>query len=252
MLESPDLQKYDISSLRGVVVSSYMISPEHKRRLQQIFPDTSNVYGSSESMVSMTSAIHSTEAQKTGSVGYPFPHMEVKVVGDQDEVLPIGKAGEVCSRGWFCFSSYYKDPEMTLKTKGMTGWVHSGDIGIMDNTGHIELIGRKDECVVFKHIGDKVYPSLIIDTANKHQAIKEAKVIGIEDSLIGHEVCLFVELHTGAELTKSELEEYFNEELLFLECPTKYFLIDVMPRVGARGKVNIQRLREIAIASMKE
>ncbi|XP_033759851.1 putative acyl-CoA synthetase YngI [Pecten maximus] len=251
MLSSPDLHKYDISSLRGVVVSSYMISPENKKRLQQTFPDTNTVYGSSEAMVSMTSTVLSSESQKMESVGYPFPHTEVKIVGDNDEVLPIGKAGEVCTRGWFCFSKYFKEPEMTLKVKGNNGWVHLGDLGIMDATGHIKLLGRKEECVVFKHIGDKVYPSLILDTASKHEAVKEAKVIGIQDSLIGHEICLFVELNPNAELTEKQLEEYFSSQLMFLECPTKYFILHSLPRVGSRGKVHIQRLKEIAVARLE-
>ncbi|XP_060079313.1 putative acyl-CoA synthetase YngI [Ylistrum balloti] len=251
MLDSPSLQNYDISSLRGVVVTAQMITSELKQRLKQHFPDTSNVYGSSEGMVSMISATLSSETQKSESVGYPFPHTEVKIVGDNNEVLPIGKAGEICTRGWFCFTKYLNDPETTSKAKGETGWLHLGDVGIMDVTGHIQLLGRKEECVVFKHTGDKVYPSLILDTANKHEAVKEAKVVGIQDNHIGHEICLFVQLHPEADLTEKQLEEYFNKELLFLECPTKYFILDAMPRAGARGKVHIQRLKEIAIERLE-
>ncbi|XP_060079314.1 uncharacterized protein LOC132558735 [Ylistrum balloti] len=211
MFDSPSLQNYDISSLRGVIITAYMISPDFKQRLKQYFPDTSDAYGSSEAIVSMTSATLSSQTQQMESVGYPFPHAEV-----------IG--------------NWRRDPR---------------DIGIMDATGHIRLLGRKEECVVFKHSGDKVYPSLILDTANKHEAVKEAKVVGIQDNHIGHEICLFVQLHPEAVLTEKELEEYFIKELLFLECPTEYFILDAMPRVGSRGKVHIQRLKEIAIERLE-
>ncbi|XP_060079308.1 uncharacterized protein LOC132558729 isoform X2 [Ylistrum balloti] len=126
MLDNPSLQNYDISSLRGVVVTAQMITSDLKQRLKQHFPDTSNAYGSSEGMVSMISAALSSETQKSESVGYPFPHTQVKIVGDNNEILPIGKAGEICTRGWFCFTKYLNDPEMTSKAKGETGWLHLG------------------------------------------------------------------------------------------------------------------------------
>ncbi|XP_033760952.1 medium-chain acyl-CoA ligase ACSF2, mitochondrial-like [Pecten maximus] len=246
MLDSPDLNRYDISSLSAVVVTGQSVSSHNLERIFDQFPDTMNAYGSTEVLATMTSTLHSTFDLKRNSVGYPLPHMELKIVGKHGETVPVDNPGEVCVRGWASFLCYFNDPRATAAAKGNSNWIHMGDVGMMDKTGHVKLLGRLAECVTFKHMGEKVFPSLILDTARSHPKVETAVVIGIPDDRLGDDVCLFVELKHEATLTEDELESYFQSKLMFLQCPLYYFVLEKLPRIGARNKVHIAELKQIA------
>ncbi|XP_060084068.1 medium-chain acyl-CoA ligase ACSF2, mitochondrial-like [Ylistrum balloti] len=246
MLDSPDLHRYDISSLRAVVVTGQSVSTNNLNRICDQFPDTMIAYGSTEVQGTMTSNLYSTLDQRRNSVGYPLPHMELKIVGKYGETLPVNQTGEVCVRGWASFLCYFNDPKTTAAVKGHSNWIHMGDVGVMDKTGHVQLLGRMAECVTFKHMGEKVFPQLILDTARSHPKVETAVVIGIPDDRLGDDVCLFVEKKHSTILTEEELECYFQSKLMFLQCPLYYTVLEKLPRVGARGKVHLAKLKEMA------
>ncbi|XP_069104910.1 medium-chain acyl-CoA ligase ACSF2, mitochondrial-like [Argopecten irradians] len=246
MLDSQDLNNYDVTSLSAVVVTGQSVSSRNLNRIFEQFPETLIVYASTEVQATMTSILHSTVEQQRHTAGYPLPHMQLKIVGKHGETLPVGEAGEVCVRGWASFLCYFNDPVTTTATKGNSNWIHMGDVGIMDKTGHVKVLGRLAECVTFKHMGEKVFPSLILDTARSHPKVETAVVIGIPDDKLGDDVCLFVELKHECVLTKEELETYFQSKLMFLQCPLYYFVLDKLPRIGARNKVHLAELKQIA------
>ncbi|OWF40551.1 Acyl-CoA synthetase family member 2, mitochondrial [Mizuhopecten yessoensis] len=246
MLDAPDLNRYDISSLRAVVVTGQSVSSSNLNRICEHFPDTMIAYGSTEVQATMTSKLYSTPEQQRNSVGFPLPHMELKIVGKCGETLAVDEIGEVCVRGWASFLCYFNDPATTAAVKGNSNWIQMGDVGVMDKTGHVKLLGRMAECVTFKHMGEKVFPQLILDTARSHPKVKTAIVIGIPDDRLGDDVCLFVEPTEAAILTEEEIESYFYAKLMFLQCPLYYFVLEKLPRIGARLKVHIAKLREIA------
>ncbi|XP_061165047.1 uncharacterized protein LOC133174021 [Saccostrea echinata] len=149
-------------------------------------------YGASECLVgTCTSPVLSTPDQRLDTVGYPFPHTEVKVIGDKDEILPINVQGEICIKGFGVFYGYLNNNEPGTGPLDNQGWLHTGDIGKMDETSHVTYIGRKTDCLFFKHNGEKIYPKQLTEIISSHADVLGSAVVGIQSDEQGDNFFIF-------------------------------------------------------------
>ncbi|XP_064614783.1 medium-chain acyl-CoA ligase ACSF2, mitochondrial-like isoform X3 [Liolophura sinensis] len=244
MVNSPEFEEYDTSSLRGVTLVAQAISPETRLKLLELFPETVVAFGQSECLsIACTSPGNMGKDMRT--VGYPLAHHEVKVVGESGQTLPVEEMGEIWVRGPCQFLRYLNDDERTREVLDSNGWVHSGDVGKMNSQGYITLIGRKADCIRYKYQGDVIYPGHIEKLFMEFEKVKEAKVVGVQyGDEDGESICLCVVPKPGISLEETELKTYCVDKLISRDRPRYYFIMDSFPLTGARQKVATEKLKE--------
>ncbi|KAH3891464.1 medium-chain acyl-CoA ligase ACSF2, mitochondrial-like [Dreissena polymorpha] len=254
-VQSTERHKYDLSSLRGGNLVGQTLTEPIKQKLLREFPDMLTLYGATECLIGLGCSVRwSTPTQRVLSLGFPYAHCEVKLVNERDEVVPVGSQGEVCIRGWPVLKRYQGNESLTLKAKHhqLNGWYHYGDIGIMDETGHVRFIGRKAECVRFKHFSDTIYPSVIFDAVKKDSRVLNAKVVGIHNDQIGDDICLCVEVGENSDVTEDQLRQLLENEVHENSRPDFYFIFEKFPRTGPRQKIAYQDLRETVAEKLQQ
>ncbi|XP_022321643.2 medium-chain acyl-CoA ligase ACSF2, mitochondrial-like isoform X4 [Crassostrea virginica] len=248
LVNSEFMSSYDISKLTSVNMVSQVVSKKMREKIFQHFHNSVVMYGSSECLVgTSTSPVLSSHEQRMNSIGYPFPHTELKIVGDNGEILPINTPGEICIKGFGVFSGYLCN-ESGENPVDVLGWLHMGDIGEMDETGHVTFIARKEEQMTFKHGGDKIYPKQITDVASTHPNIIECAVVGLQNDEKGDDIFLFCILKDEAQDSSVTLKDFLIQNAPHELVIADYVIpLQSLPRIGTRKKVDSQALRAMAI-----
>jgi long-chain acyl-CoA synthetase len=180
--------------------------------------------------------------RKLLSVGNPVPETELEIVDLEtgERVLPVGERGEARVRGPQLGVGYRNKPEETAATL-RDGWVHTGDIGYVDEDGFVFLVDRKKDMVIVG--GYNVYPREVDEVLFKHPKVREAATVGKPDGRLGEVIVAFVVLDAGATLTEAELFEYCKGELVKYKRPVEVRFVDSLPKTGT-NKINRRALRE--------
>jgi len=180
--------------------------------------------------------------RKLLSVGNPVPGTELQVVDLEtgDRVLPLGERGELRVRGPALMTGYRNQPEETARTL-RDGWVHTGDIGYVDDEGFVFLVDRKKDMVIVG--GFNVYPREVDEVLFKHPKTREAATVGKPDLRLGEVLVAFVVLDEGATLSEEEFFEYCKTEMVKYKRPVEVRFVDSLPRTGT-NKINRRALRE--------
>jgi long-chain acyl-CoA synthetase len=178
---------------------------------------------------------------RPGSVGLPVSGNEVRVVGEKDEELPHGEVGEVCCRSPFLMLGYWRDPALTEETT-RGGWLHTGDMGYVDEEGYLFVVDRKKDLII--RGGFNVFPRDVEDALLEHPAIEAAGVVGRPDKAHGEEVVAFVALRPGHELAGPELVAYAKERLGGYKYPREVRIVRDVPLTPV-GKVDRKALRAL-------
>jgi long-chain acyl-CoA synthetase len=179
---------------------------EHKHRLNEALPGRFyELYGLTEGF--MTVLDRSDAVRKAGSVGAPIGFYEMRILDDEGRELPAGQIGEICGRGPLMMAGYYKRPDLTAKAV-VDGWLHSGDLGYVDEDGYLFLVDRKKDMIISG--GVNVYPRDIEEVAVRHPAVREVTVFGVEDARWGETPVAAVILQGGSEVAPAELAEWIN------------------------------------------
>jgi acyl-CoA synthetase (AMP-forming)/AMP-acid ligase II len=245
LLNLPDVEKYDTRSITRCTLGASTLPDETKKKIMKLFPNTGgiyDVYGATEVSPTLTVLKAADSFRKTACVGPAVPFLEVKIVDPQDREVPRGETGEIICRGPNVMKGYYKDPQGTAEAlKG--GWLHTGDIGRMDEEGFVYIVDRKKDLVISG--GENIYPREIEELLYSHPKIREAAVVGAPDPLWGETVKAFVVLKTGESLTEEEVIEYCKAHLASYKKPKRVEFIDLLPR-NPSGKVlkNVLRGRQ--------
>jgi long-chain acyl-CoA synthetase len=177
---------------------------------------------------------------KPGSVGPPIKGVEVSIRDEFERVLPAGSPGEICVRGPNVMKGYFKDPEETEKAlRG--GWLHTGDIGYLDEDGYLYIVERKKDLIISG--GFNLYPSEVEQVLERHPAVREVAVVGEPDPIRGEVVHAFVVLEEGLEASEAELIEFARNSLVYYKVPHRVSFLDEMPRTFL-GKASKKELRE--------
>lgn len=248
LISSPDLEQYDLSSLRYVVYGgSPMYVRDIKKALRKIGQVFVQLYGQGETPMTATylrREDHLAEGpeelvRRLASCGYTRTGMEVKIFDDEDRELPRGEMGEICVRGPSVFKEYWERPEETADTlRG--GWLHTGDLGNMDEHGYIYLLDRKKDMIISG--GTNVYPREVEEVMLLHPAVQEVSVFGVPDEYWGETTKAVVVLEPGAKADAEELTDFCAQRMAGYKKPKSVDFVDKLPK-SAYGKVLKRELR---------
>jgi fatty-acyl-CoA synthase len=250
-LEHPDFAKFDLTSLRtGIMAGAPCPEPLMRRVMSDLHcPEILIGYGETEaSPLTHLTARDDNMERRTQTVGRNLPHQEVKVVDVENrKTLPCGEIGEICFRGHHIMRGYYGDAEATAKALDEAGWLASGDLGTMDGDGYVRITGRLKEMII--RGGENIYPREIEDWLFAHEKISQAAVFGVPDEFYGEEICVWVELHPGEEMTEDELRDYCREGLAHFMTPKYVRFVTEFP-MTVTGKWQKFRMRESEIETL--
>ncbi|MGH9049268.1 MAG: class I adenylate-forming enzyme family protein [Acidimicrobiia bacterium] len=236
VIEHPDFEHRDLSSLRGVGYGGAPAAPELVRKIEELFPGRhpTNGYGLTEtsSVTTLNSGID--YQQHPDSVGVPVPVCDVKVVGPEGDTLPTGDIGELWIKGPNVVKGYYGKPEATAESFS-DGWLHSGDLGRIDAEGFVYLVDRAKDLLIR---GGENISSVEVEAALfEHEAVTDAAVIGVPHPVLGEEVGAVVHTAPGTSVTEDQLREHVADRLAAFKVPTRiWFSAEPLPRNPA-GKI---------------
>lgn len=237
-----DTEGRDVSSLRAASSGGASIPGEVIRAFEEKFPGVIVLegYGLSETAATCTFNI-SAEERKVLSVGKPIWGVDVKIISDDGESQPQGSEhpGEVLVRGHNVMKGYYKRSEATEEAL-RDGWLHTGDVGYLDEDGFLFIVDRLKDLVI--RGGYNVYPREVEEELYTHPAVAEAAVIGREDARLGEEVVAYVSLKPGRTTTEDELIAYCKERLAAYKYPRAVSILSALPK-GPTGKILKRELK---------
>ncbi|HWP46650.1 MAG TPA: long-chain-fatty-acid--CoA ligase [Candidatus Limnocylindrales bacterium] len=243
LLAVPNLQNYDLSSVKRCLGSSDTFPPDLLNGILQHFhADVYVTYGLTEAGCILTFCRLTRQNQaKINSVGKPHPLVEVRIVNKEGKDVAVGEVGEIIARGPTIMQGYWNMPEKTAETL-REGWLYSGDLGRYDEEGFIYIVGRSKDMIISG--GEKIYPVEIEKLLRQHDKIKDVAVIGIPDREWGESVLAVVVPQEGAMLTKEEVIDYVRTRLAGYKKPKYVEFVETLPVTTATGKVQKAVLRE--------
>ena len=246
----PDFGEYDLSSVRtGIMAGSPCPAEMMKKLIAAGIDEVTICYGMTEtSPVSTQTRTHDSFDRKVATVGAVHPHLEIKVVDPvTGETLPRGQAGEFCTKGYSVMLGYWNQPDKTDEVL-QDGWMHTGDIAVMDDSGYVQITGRIKDMVI--RGGENIYPREIEEFLYTHPDILDAQVIGVPDSKYGEELCAWIRMREGAEpLDAAAVRTFATGKLAHYKIPRYVMVVDDFP-MTVTGKVRKVEMREKSVADL--
>ncbi|ALJ21703.1 AMP-binding protein [Microbacterium sp. No. 7] len=246
LIDHPRRADYDLSSLRTVVYAGSPAAPEKLRQALEIFgPIFLQLYAGTEQgyISSLRKTDHRLDSEKAvqrlASAGRPLPYVDVAIRDDEGNVLPVGEAGEITTRQLGQMLTYV-DASRNAETL-RDGWVHTGDVGRLDEDGFLYIVDRKKDMVISG--GFNVFPRQVEDVLATHPAVAQSAVIGVPHEKWGEAVHAAVVVKNDAHVTEQELIDHVKAELGGVPAPKTIDFVDALP-VNPAGKVDKKALRE--------
>lgn len=233
------IEKFDLSSLRWVVVFGAPSSPEILERFHRFCPNAKLLNGWGMTETCPPNTVTPLSEPKIESVGKPAPNCEIAIVDDDDTLLPQGQVGEIVIRGWVVMQEYYKDPQLTAQSK-RNGWFHTGDLGRFDEQGFLYIVGRKKEMI--KVGGQIVFAPEVESALYKHEEIAEVAVLGVPDLLRGETIMACVVLREGSQLNAEDIRYFAREHLAHFKVPSSVEIYKELPK-NRTGKIDKEQLK---------
>jgi long-chain acyl-CoA synthetase len=251
--EHPRRHDYDTSTVSSVAFGGSPSAEELQRKIRDTFPNvkvTSNAYGLTETSSVATVNSGADAVAKPTSVGPPVPTVEVKIVDEGGNDLPAGATGEVCITGPILMKGYWNKPEATAAAIDADGWLHTGDIGHVDEDGFVYITDRKKDMII--RGGENIYCVEIENRLVEHPAVADAAVIGVPHPELGEEVKAVVSLEPGETLTEDEVRDWVRGTLADFKVPAYVEVShEKLPR-NASGKLLKNVLRGEGDVSFEE
>ena len=240
LLNHPDFAKLDFSHLKLALGGGMAVQKAVAERWKQVTGTTLiEGYGLTETAPSATAnPLNSTEY--TGSIGVPMSSTEVELRDDNDRSVPLGQPGEICIRGPQVMKGYWQRPDETAKVLGQDGFLHTGDIGIMDDKGFVRIVDRKKDMILVS--GFNVYPNEIEQVVATHPGVLECAVIGVPDEHSGEVPKVYV-VRKDPQLTEQDVLEHCRKELTGYKRPKYVEFRSELPKTNV-GKILRRALRE--------
>ncbi|RQR33221.1 AMP-binding protein [Burkholderia sp. Bp9142] len=237
MLELAETLRVDLRSLRGGIMAGATCPVEVMRRVMERMNmrDVTIAYGMTETSPVSTQTLPDDPFEtRIGSVGRVMPHVEVKIVDTDGQIVPRGVQGELCTRGYSVMSGYWNDSAATAAAIDVDGFMHSGDLATMDAEGFVAITGRAKDMII--RGGENISPREIEEYLYTHPEIVDVAVIGVPDRKFGEVVCAWIVPSAGAGLTSEDVIAYCRGQLAHYKVPTYVRLVDVLPTTPS-GKV---------------
>ncbi len=246
----PDFEGYDLSSVRtGIMAGSPCPAEMMKKLIASGIEEMTICYGMTEtSPVSTQTRTDDSFERKVNTVGGVHPHLEIKVVDPlSGETLPRGQAGEFCTKGYSVMLGYWEQPDKTTEVL-QDGWMHTGDIAVMDEHGYVQITGRIKDMVI--RGGENIYPREIEEFLYTHPDVLDAQVVGVPDAKYGEELCAWIRMREGATpLTAEAVREFATGKLAHYKIPRYVHIVDEFP-MTVTGKVRKVEMREKSVAEL--
>lgn len=246
-LNLPNFSDFDLSTLRtGIMAGSPCPAEIMKRVVNEMnMEEVSICYGMTEtSPVSVQTKPDDELHYRVSTVGQVGPHLEVKIVDTETgDTQPIGVDGELCTRGYSVMKGYWREPGKTAEVLTKDGWMHTGDLGVMDENGYIKVTGRAKDMVI--RGGENVYPVEIEEFLYTHPDIIDAQVIGVPDEKYGEELMAWIRVRDGKTITAAALREFALGKLAKYKIPRYVHIVDEFPTT-VTGKVRKAQMRDTA------
>lgn len=252
-LNHPNFENYDLSTLRtGVMAGSNCPVEVMKNVIDKMnMTEITICYGQTESSPVITQTRTDDPLQlRVESVGRALPNVDVKIVqpGTTTE-LPFNQQGELCTRGYHVMKGYYKNPDATREAIDEDGWLHTGDLAVMDENGYCRITGRLKDMII--RGGENIYPREIEEFLYTHPKVLDAQVVGVPDEKYGEEAIAWIILKDGLTATAEEIQDYFKGKISRHKIPRKIFFTDAYP-MTASGKIQKFKLREQSINQLTQ
>lgn len=246
-LNHPDFKQFKLSTLRtGIMAGSICPIEVMKKVITDMGASEITIaYGQTESSPVITQTKTDDPIEKrVSSVGKPHPAVEVKIIDPlTGEDTPTGVPGELCTRGYLVMKGYYKNEQATKSAIDPNGWLHTGDIAVVDEEGYIDITGRIKDMVI--RGGENIYPKEVEEFLYQHPKVQDVQVVGVPDPKYGEELMAWVILKSGEQITSDELKEYCKGKISHHKIPKYIEFIESYP-MTASGKIQKFLLREMS------
>ncbi|MBF8700463.1 AMP-binding protein [Pseudomonas putida] len=250
MLDHPARAQMDLSPLRSGIMAGATCPIEVMRRVidQMHMAEVQIAYGMTEtSPVSLQTGPDDDLELRVTTVGRTQPQLENKLVDADGCIVPRGEIGELCTRGYSVMLGYWDNPQATADAIDPAGWMHSGDLAVMDEHGYVRIVGRNKDMII--RGGENIYPRELEEFFYTHPAVADAQVIGIPCSRYGEEIVAWIKLHPGHSATAEELQGWCKARIAHFKVPRHIRFVDEYP-MTVTGKVQKFRMREISVAEI--
>jgi fatty-acyl-CoA synthase len=247
-LEHPDFERYDTSSLRTGIMAGSPCPMEVMKKVVDVMgaSEITIAYGQTESSPVITQTRSEDPLElRVSSVGRKLPDVEVRILGvEDDEDCGPGEQGELLTRGYHVMRGYYKMDEKTGEVLDDEGWLHTGDLAVMDEDGYVRITGRAKDMII--RGGENVYPREIEEFLYTHPEVSDVQVYGVPDEKYGEKVAAAVQQRQGSDVTPEDIKDYCRENIAYFKIPEYVDFVQEYP-MTASGKIQKYKLREAAV-----
>ena len=252
MIEAQAGRPRDLASLEMMISGGAMVPPELVRDTRASFEcGFLTVYGQTESspLLTMSRAEDAFE-DICNTIGRPIPHTELAIFDPaEDTILPVGAVGEIRARAYSVMLGYNDDPEATAKTVDADGWLHTGDLGTIDERGFVRITGRVKEMII--RGGENLFPAEIENVLLEHPGVAEVAVVGVPDAKYGEAVAAFIRPAAGAAFDPGALKAHCRAQIAAQKTPSHWIEVSEWPLTGS-GKIQKFELRNQWLAAQQD
>ena len=244
MLDDPGFAQYDLSALRTGIMAGAPCPIETMRQViaKMHLHQVTIAYGMTEtSPISFQSGTDDPLERRVSTVGRIQPHLEVKIVDAEGRIVPIGRQGELCTRGYAVMRGYWEDEARTREAIDEAGWMHTGDLATIDAEGFANIVGRVKDMLI--RGGENVYPREIEEYLLRHPKVLDVQVFGVPDAKYGEEVCAWVVPRHGEQLAEHEIREFCKGQIAHYKVPRYVRIVEQFP-LTATGKAQKFEMRK--------
>ncbi|MBR2395240.1 MAG: AMP-binding protein [Bacteroidaceae bacterium] len=246
-LNHPMFDMFDLSCLRTGIMAGSLCPIELMRKVEEkMYLHVTSVYGLTESSPGMSQTrIDDPDEVRYTTVGRDYEFVDVKVLDPEtNKEVPVGVQGEMCCKGFNVMKGYYKNPEATAEVIDENGYLHSGDLGVMDENGNYRITGRIKDMII--RGGENIYPREIEEFLYHLPGVRDVQVAGVPSKKYGEEVGAFIILDEGAKLTEEEVRDWCRGKIARYKIPKYVFFVKEYPLTGS-GKIQKFKLRELSL-----
>ena len=251
-LDHPRFKDFDLSSLRTGIMAGSPCPIEVMKRVQadMHMTEVTIAYGMTEtSPVSCQSSTNTPLDKRVSTVGQVQPHLEVKIVDpDTGAIVPVGVAGELCTKGYSVMHGYWGDAEKTREAIDADGFMHTGDLATLDAQGYVNIVGRIKDMVI--RGGENLYPREIEEFLYRHPKVQDVQVVGVPDSRYGEELCAWIIAKPGQQPSEDDIRDFCKGQIAHYKVPRYIRFVDAFP-MTVTGKIQKFKIREAMVEQLQ-
>ncbi|QPC94998.1 AMP-binding protein [Mesorhizobium sp. INR15] len=250
MLEHARFAEFDLTSLRTGVMAGAPCPIEVMKRVvsDMSMSQVTIAYGMTEtSPVSFQSNVDDPIDRRVSTVGRVHPHVEVKLVDEAGATVPVGIAGELCTRGYSVMRGYWGEEELTKQSVDPAGWMHTGDLATIDAEGFCNIVGRVKDMLI--RGGENVYPREVEEFLYRNPKVEQVQVFGVPDEKYGEEICAWIVLKAGQTATEDEVRAFCRDQIAHYKVPRHVRFVAELP-MTVTGKAQKFKMRETMMAEL--